>query len=114
MVLKRILPFVLGSLVVSSCGKRSRTHVITDFSQPVFDTLIPYEKPLKPYGVALFKVEGSVNDTIAIRFLGLDRKYMGSFSDNLKMEYYGMIPVVFEFDPFQANECKVRVEYSIE
>jgi hypothetical protein len=114
MVLKRILPFVLGSLVVSSCGKRSRTHVITDFSQPVFDTLVPYEKPLKPYGVALFKVQGSVNDTIAIRFLGLDRKYMGSFSDDLKMEYYGMIPVAFLFDPLQANEGEVRVEYSIE
>jgi hypothetical protein len=39
---------------------------------------------------------------------------MGSFSDDLKMEYYGMIPVAFLFDPLQATEGEVRVEFEIQ
>lgn len=97
-----------------SCGKKSEKMVITDFSEPIRDTLVPLDNPLIPYGIAICKMEGHTNDTISISFLGTERKYVNEFSDELKLEYYGEIPVVFEFNPLNATAGKIKVEYQIE
>lgn len=110
---KRI--FILIFLIIlTSCYKKSNKVEITDFSKPIYDTLIPMEdSSLAPYTNAYLEIKGEVNDTIRIVFFGRDRKYSGVFEDEWNMDYYGEIDVTFEFDPYWASNGEVVVEYRI-
>ena len=95
-------------LCILSCSKKSNKYIIDDFSKPVYDTLVPYENPIMPYGVAIFRIEGHVNDTVSIKFWGIEREYINEFSDEWNMD------VQFEFYPLDATEGEIKVECSIQ
>ncbi|PIB27656.1 hypothetical protein BFP77_00395 [Maribacter sp. 4U21] len=108
--------FIITTLLITllSCGKRQNKYVISDFSQPIKDTLVPDDNPIIGYSLAICKVEGYVNDTISIKFWGIERKYYNEFSDEWNMDYYGGLDVEFEFNPLNAAEGEIKVEYNIQ
>ncbi len=109
----KFIYFALILFLFSSCYRKSKSIVITDFSNAIIDTIIPNEKG--PYSTAIFEIEGHSNDTIKVEFYGYKRKFTGDFKRNIKMDYYGGIGtgVVFKFDPYRAKKGELKIKYGI-
>ncbi|MFD0837256.1 hypothetical protein ACFQ0I_15865 [Mariniflexile aquimaris] len=98
-------------LLVLSCYQKNNTIQINDFSKSINDILIPKENG--SYSNASIEIKGDVNDTIIIKFYNTERKYIGSFKDKLIGDYYGSLPVEFNFDPYKATKGQINVTYGI-
>jgi hypothetical protein len=101
----------LIALLFSSCYQRSNTIKITDFSKPYKDILLPKSNGYYTTANLIFK--GNTNDTIIIKFYGIERRYIGKFEDKLTGDYYGTFPVEFIFRPYKATKGRINVEYGI-
>ena len=103
--------FIIIVLVLLISCNESKQITITDFSKPVYDTLVAKKKG--GYTTAIFEISGYTNDTIKINFHVLERKYSGKFKyKSGPMDYYGG-DVEFIFDPYKATEGKIEVKYGI-
>lgn len=105
------LLFLATTFLVVSCQKE-RSFTTSDFSKAVFDTLKP-NKDLGKYAAAKLEIKGKVDDTIRIKFYGIDQKYFGDFDDSLILDFYGGVNVEFMFDPYLATEGFIEVKYGI-
>ncbi|WP_350293269.1 hypothetical protein [uncultured Croceitalea sp.] len=116
---KHLTKFIILTLILTAaCSKKSNKLKITDFSKSTYDTLFPNTNNnilfSDSYAVQLFRIVGESNDTIRINFGGIEKKYVGDFTDKWAADYYGAMPVHFKFDPYKADEGKIIVDYSIE
>ncbi len=94
-----------------SCNKNERKLKIIDFSKPVYDTLIPTKN--NSYAAAVYKINGSVNDTVLISYNGIQKEFFGDFKYKFNMDYYGGINVEFKFDPYKATKGNISITYGI-
>ncbi|MDW5290838.1 hypothetical protein [Formosa sp. PL04] len=106
-----ILLLALSIFLLISCSSNERKLIIDDFSKKFTDTLVPQEG--RGYGAAVYEINGEANDTIIIRFNGIEKRYYGSFKYKFNMDYYGGRAVGFEFDPYLAKKGKIDIKYGI-
>lgn len=93
-----------------SCSNSKKIR-FTDFPQTYSEVLIPIDGV--GYTTAGYEIRGITNDTIIIKFYGLERRYSGEFEDKLYPDYYGGMDVNFEFDSYKADNGSVHVKYGI-
>ena len=95
----------------TSCYQKSKSINIADFSQSIHDTLVP--KKNSSYSAGRYKIKGYSNDTIKIKFQGIEKLYFGEFEYDFMTDYYGVIDVDFMFVPYKATEGEIHIEYGI-
>ncbi len=100
------------SLVLISCSTSNRKEIIiTDFSKPFSEVLKPEEG--RNYSGAGYEIEGTVNDTVIVQFYNLERKYYGTFKDEIFTDYYGGLDIEFKLLPYKSGNGSVTVTYGI-
>lgn len=108
----KILYFVFPlTFLLTSCFQKERKIKITDFSKTYADTLRP--KKDASYASSVLLIKGHVNDTVMVSFYGIERKFNGIVDEKLDTDYYGMIDVYFMFDPMDATEGELEIQYGI-
>ncbi|MFN0729825.1 hypothetical protein [Polaribacter gochangensis] len=105
------LIFIFAIVLITSCDKQDRVKfTVTDFSKKRIDTLKPIEG--KSYFGSFFKINGFVNDTIRIQpYFG--NGLVGEIDTIVRVDYYGGLNVIIEFDPYKATEGKLEIEYNL-
>lgn len=108
--MKKIL-FVFSLILVVSCDKQDRVKfTIRDFSKKRIDTLMPIEG--ESYFRSFYKVNGFVNDTIKI-YPFIENGLIGKIDTIIRIDYYGGLNVVLEFDPYKATKGNLEIEYNL-
>lgn len=109
----KFIYLVLFIFLFSSCYRKNKSIVITDFSNSIIDTITPNKRG--SYTTAIFEIEGYSNDTIKVQFYGYKRKLIGDFKRSIKMDYYGGLGegIVFKFAPYKANKGELKIRYGI-
>jgi len=110
--MKKIKILIISFLVFASCGKDYRKFTITDFSKKRIDTLRPYG--YKSYVSYYIKIKGHTNDSIKIFRKGYyDIILSGNIDTLINGDYYGTEKVIWVFDPYNATEGELEIEYGL-
>ena len=103
--------FITIAISICSCSKKKKQITVNNFSEVIMDSLIPNKNVA--YTNAFLYLNGYSSDTISIRFYGIEKKYIGKLNEKINTDYYGGITLDFEFNPINAKEGKLDIEFGM-
>lgn len=91
---------------------REKEFNITNFKTTIVHSIAPIKG--KFYVSKYIKVTGNTDDSIYVKFNGSFKFYLkGKIDTIISGDYYGEKAVEFEFNPYKANNGKLKVTFGI-